>query len=55
MTATGLDLHDYVEQLRRSVPYVHPAGRVTIDIWLDDMLDAADQDDARTVAQLLWR
>ena len=51
MTATRIELHDYVEHLRRAVPYVHPAGRVTIDIWLNDMVDAADHDDAGTVAK----
>ena len=52
MTANRIDLHNYVEHLRRSVPYVHPAGRVTIDIWLSDMRDAADKGDISTVDRL---
>jgi hypothetical protein len=32
---------------------VHPAGRATIDAWLAKMHDAADQDDAATVARLV--
>jgi hypothetical protein len=52
MTATTTDLHAYIEDLRATVPYVHPAGRATIDAWLGEMHDAADQDDAATVARL---
>jgi hypothetical protein len=52
MTATKIELHDFVEQLRSTVPYVHPAGRATIDAWLSDMHDAADHGDAVTVARL---
>jgi hypothetical protein len=42
----------YIEDLRSTVPYVHPAARATIHSWLQDMHDAADQDDAATVARL---
>jgi hypothetical protein len=52
MTATMTDLHTFIEDLRAAVPYVHPAGRATIDAWLGEMHDAADQDDAATVARL---
>jgi hypothetical protein len=52
MTATVTDPHDYIEDLRAILPYVHPAARATINSWLHDMHAAADQDDAATVAQL---
>jgi hypothetical protein len=52
MTASTTDLHAYIEDLRATVPYVHPAGRATIDAWLGEMHDAADQGDAATVARL---
>jgi hypothetical protein len=45
MTAAHIGLLDYVAQLRCSVPDVHPAGRATIDQWLDDMIVAADHGD----------
>jgi hypothetical protein len=46
------DLHTYIEDLRATVPYVHPAARATIHHWLQDMHAAADQDDTATVARL---
>jgi hypothetical protein len=52
MTATWTDLHAFIEDLRASVPYMHPAGRASIDAWLSEMHDAADQDDAATFARL---
>jgi hypothetical protein len=55
MTANRIEFDDYVEQLRRAVPYLHPVRRVTINIWIDDMIDAADHGDARTVAKLAQR
>lgn len=52
MSGSSISLRDFVEQLRISVPCVHPAGRATIDHWLMDMVDAADHGDAATVARL---
>ena len=52
MTATTTDLHAYIEDLRATVPYVHPGAQATIHSWLQDMHDAADQDDAVTFARL---
>jgi hypothetical protein len=52
MSATSISLRDFVETLRATVPYVHPAGRATIDDWLTEALDAADHGDAATVARL---
>lgn len=46
------ELRDRVEQLRRTVPYVHPAGGATIDLWYREMLDAADHGDDETIAKL---
>jgi len=46
------DLRAYVEDLRASVPYVHPAAQAIIHEWLQEMRDAADQDDAVTFARL---
>jgi hypothetical protein len=51
MTATVITLHDYVAQVRSVIPYVHPAGRATIDEWLSEMRSAADIGDAATVAR----
>jgi hypothetical protein len=52
MTASRIEWHDYLEALRASLPYVHPAGRATIDAWLADMSVAADIGDAATFATL---
>lgn len=52
MTATMTDLHAFIEDLRATVPYVHPAAQATIHEWLQDMHAAADQDDVATVARL---
>jgi hypothetical protein len=52
MTATKIELHDYIEQLRITVPYVHPAGLATIKEWLQEMSAAADHGDSVTVARL---
>ena len=52
MSASGIELLDYVAQLRCAVPDVHPAGRATIDEWIAEMSDAAARDDAETVAKL---
>ena len=46
-----IDLRDYVATLRSSIPYVHPAGRATIDAWLANMGDAADRGDTITFAR----
>jgi hypothetical protein len=32
MAATQIEFHDYVATLRSAVPYVHPAGRATMQI-----------------------
>jgi hypothetical protein len=47
-----VNLHAYIEDLRATVPYVHPAARATIHSRLQDMHAAADHDDAGTVARL---
>ena len=52
MTATTIELHDYVEALRNAVPYVHPAGRATIDGWLAEMHNAADHGDGVTFVRI---
>jgi hypothetical protein len=52
MTVTTIELHDYVEALRANIPYVHPAGRATIDSWLDEMHNAADRGDGVTFVRL---
>ena len=52
MSASAIDLHDYVHALRASIPYVHPAGRATIDDWLREMHEAADHGDTATFAKL---
>jgi hypothetical protein len=52
MTATKIELHDYIEQLRATMPYVHPAGKATLDAWFAEMNDAAEHGDAITVARL---
>jgi hypothetical protein len=52
MTATTIELHDYVEALRNAVPYVHPAGRPTIDDWLAEMHNAADHGDGVTFVRI---
>ena len=36
-----------MESLRASVPYVHPAGPMTINDWLSEMHDAADRRSAK--------
>lgn len=55
MTAITISLHDYVDTLRSTMPYMHPAGRATIDAWLAEMNDAADHADAATFAKLAQR
>jgi hypothetical protein len=55
MSATVIDLRDYVQTLRDILPHVHPAGMATIHTWLSEALDAADHDDAATVARLVCR
>jgi hypothetical protein len=52
MTATITDLHAYIEDLRATVPYVHPAAQAVIHEWLGEMHDAANQDDPVTFARL---
>jgi hypothetical protein len=52
MSATVIDLHDYLQTLRDTLPYVHPAGMATIHAWLGEALDAADRGDAASVARL---
>jgi hypothetical protein len=52
MSATLADLHAFIEDLRATVPYVHPAAQATIHEWLQDMHTAADQDDPASVARL---
>ena len=53
MTATLTDVHAYIEDLRATIPGdVHPAGRATINWWLQDMHAAADQYDDATLARL---
>ena len=41
MTATATSLQDYVDTLRRAIPYVHPVGRASIECWLSEMEIAA--------------
>ena len=41
MTATAASLQDYVDTLRRAIPYVHPVGRASIECWLSEMEIAA--------------
>jgi hypothetical protein len=51
MTASAIQLRDFIEQLRSSVPNLHPAGMETIRAWFWEMTDAADHGDAATVAR----
>jgi hypothetical protein len=55
MTATTIELHDYVEALRSAVPYVHPAGRATIDEWLTEMHEASYYGATATFAKIAQR
>jgi hypothetical protein len=48
-------LHRHVKALRDAIPYIHPAGRVTIDWWLGEMHDAADAGDTAKFAELAER
>jgi hypothetical protein len=52
MTATGIELWEYLESLRAAVPYVHPAGQVTINEWLSEMRDAVERGDVAEFARL---
>lgn len=52
MSADRIELFDYIDQLRCSVPDVHPAGRMMIHHWLGEMREAAARDDAATVVKL---
>ena len=51
MSAIRISFHDYICSLRTTVPYVHPAARATVAAWLAEANDAADRDDAATVAR----
>jgi hypothetical protein len=55
MTANSITLTDYLVTLRQSIPYVHPAGRATIDDWLDQMAASANHNDAANFAKLAKR
>jgi hypothetical protein len=55
LAATSIELRDFVEQIRVGVPYVHPAGRATIDEWLVEMEAASERGDGAAVAVLAVR
>jgi hypothetical protein len=55
MSASSVSLRDYVETLLDTLPHIHPAGRASIDYWIDEALDAADHGDAAGVARLALR
>jgi hypothetical protein len=45
---------DYVEALRSTIPYVHPAARVDLHFWMMALDDAITRNDTAEVTRLIW-